>query len=206
LLTGGLLCLGAAGCSEVSAAPEGLEAGEQLYIYCVQCHDDNGSGNQQFRAPALAGMPSWYVVAQLDKFRSGARGDHPDDVDGLRMRPMSRTLKSQDEVEAVANFIETLTPTRPERTMKGDAIAGAQLYKACVQCHGAAGEGVKSQAGPPLIRSSDWYMAAQIQKFKDGIRGTDPEDKTGAQMRPMAMSLPTDKAVNDVIAYIMTMR
>ena len=34
----------------------------------------------------------WYIEAQLGFFRNGGRGDHPQDIPGLRMRPMSRSL------------------------------------------------------------------------------------------------------------------
>ena len=47
-------------------------------------------------------------------------------------------------------------------------------------------------------------MLAQLKKFKEGIRGAHPKDITGMQMRPMAMILPDEQAMKDVIAYIQT--
>ena len=78
----------AAGCQ---TAPAGVERGAQVFDYCVQCHGADGAGNPDIEAPAIAGLPAWYVEAQIHKFRDGTRGAHPDDLPGLRMRPMSRT-------------------------------------------------------------------------------------------------------------------
>ena len=44
-------------------------------------------------------------------------------------------------------------------------------------------------------------------EFRAGIRGADPaKDPTGAQMAPMAKSLPDEKSVRDVAAYIGTLQ
>jgi cytochrome c oxidase subunit 2 len=45
----------------------------------------------------------------------------------------------------------------------------------------------------------------QIHHFKVGIRGANPKDVTGATMRGMAMILPDDQTIKDVIAYIRTL-
>ncbi len=52
---------------------------------------------------------------------------------------------------------------------------------------------------------SDWYMARQLQHFRDGIRGGNPQDFHGAQMRSMAKTLADDEAVADVLDYIRTL-
>jgi cytochrome c oxidase subunit 2 len=205
----GLLLIGAigaaGGCSQANASGD-TQRGATLYVYCAQCHGEDGSGYEKFRAPAIAGMPAWYVESQLHKFQDGARGDHPDDVDGLRMRPMSRTLKSDDDVQAVAAYVESMGPANPSPTVEGgDARKGKQLYATCVSCHGEKAEGKLENKGPPLTSTSDWYLMAQLKKFKAGIRGTDGEDVTGGQMRPLAVSLD-DQAMKDIVAYITTLR
>ena len=55
------------------------------------------------------------------------------------------------------------------------------------------------------IRDS-WYVARQLKNFKSGIRGTKSGDMFGMQMRPMAMSLANDEAINNVAAYIATFK
>ena len=48
-------------------------------------------------------------------------------------------------------------------------------------------------------------MVAQLRKFMSGVRGTNPQDTTGATMRPMAMTLADDQAITNVVAYINTL-
>ncbi len=48
-------------------------------------------------------------------------------------------------------------------------------------------------------------MVAQLQKFKKGWRGADPQDVTGATMRPNAMLLD-DNGMQNVVSYIETLR
>jgi cytochrome c oxidase subunit 2 len=178
------------------------ERGRELYGYCVQCHGDRGQGNIRYRAPAIAGLDRWYVEAQLNKFRVGARGDHPDDVEGLRMRPMSRTLGSALEVALVSEYVANMPSVEPEATFAGDANHGRQLFEPCVQCHGERAEGNQTKNAPPLNQASDWYLVAQLQKFRAGVRGTDNLDATGAQMRAMAATLPDEQAMRDVVFYV----
>ncbi len=172
---------------------------------CATCHGGNGEGMALSLAPAIAGLELWSVEAQLRKFREGARGVHPDDVAGMRMRPMSTWLKTDEDLVAVANYVASLPPTTPESTLDGDAERGKTLYVLCQTCHGAKGEGMQPLNAPKLTNHTDWYMLTQIQNFKTGVRGTNPKDATGALMRPMAMSLADDQAMKDVIAYIMTL-
>ena len=46
---------------------------------------------------------------------------------------------------------------------------------------------------------------SQIKKFKSGVRGAHPKDVTGAQMRPMAMTLADEQAMKNVVAHIATL-
>jgi len=45
-----------------------------------------------------------------------------------------------------------------------------------------------------------------IFNFKNGIRGADSKDTYGQQMRPMAMILADDAAINNIAAYISTLK
>lgn len=200
------------------AGPAAAEdRGEQLFALCGQCHMADGQGNPAIEAPAIAGLPAWYVTAQLVKFQTGARGGHPDDLSGLRMRPMSRWLedreagqkndaKTDENNQAVAAYVASLPPIHDVDTIGGDPAKGAASYAVCASCHGAEGQGSEPQFAPPLVGQSDWYLLSGLQKFKAGIRGTNPADATGAMMRPMAMILPDDQAMRDLVAYIMTLQ
>jgi cytochrome c553 len=188
-------------------ATPGLARGKQLYDTCVPCHGREGAGDQALGAPAIAGLPQWYVEAQLTKFKGGMRGAHPDDVEGARMRPMAKTLSLPGDIASVSQYVAGLTEVRPAHTLQGgDAQAGASRYQTiCLVCHGPDGRGMEPLKSPSLIAQADWYMLSQIKKFQSGMRGAHPEDVTGGQMRAMAMTLENEQAIMDVIAYIQTL-
>ena len=180
--------------------------GAVLFQNCVACHGENAEGNAEYGAPAIAGMGEWYLESQLHKFRSGLRGAHPDDAEGLRMRPMSRTLASDDEVRAVAAYVAGLSPARPAPTLTGgDSAKGKVLYATCAACHGANAEGSQVLNGPSLDRTGDWYLLRQMRKYRSGVRGSDVRDPMSVMMRPMAMALADEQALVDVVAHIMTL-
>jgi cytochrome c553 len=189
--------------------PDGAQAtlpGNELFAACATCHGAAGEGNPSIQAPSIAALPAWYVEAQLVKFRTGARGAHPDDLEGLRMRPMSRQLMNEAEVKAVAAYVAGLTFKKPASTLTGgDAAAGAGAYAVCLACHGPDGKGNQAMNAPPIAGASDWYLLAQLKKFKAGVRGANPADVTGGTMRPMAMTLADEQAMKNVIAHISTL-
>ena len=194
------------GFASIATSAGDVERGALLYNLCEQCHGLQGEGDIDFGAPAIAGMNQWYLEAQLRKFRSGLRGRHFDDLEGMRMRPMSLVLRSDDDVQSVAAFVASLPVAQLEPTLEGgDAARGAVLYATCLQCHGPKGEGVQVMNGPSLSRVQDWYLYRSLEKYKAGVRGANPQDVNGILMRPMALALPDDQAMKDVIAHIMTL-
>lgn len=188
--------------------PEGVQqplAGNELFAACATCHGVQGEGNPTIQAPSIAGLPAWYVQAQLMKFRNGARGAHPADLEGLRMRPMSKQMMNEGEVKTVAEYVSTLAFKKPAATLTGgDAAAGSASWGTCLACHGPDGKGNQAMNAPPLAGQSDWYLYAQLKKFKAGVRGANPLDTTGGTMRPMAMTLADEQAMKNVIAHIGT--
>jgi cytochrome c oxidase subunit II len=191
----------------LSAAAHGqnLERGEELFQLCSSCHGAQGEGNQLYLAPAIGGMPLWYLEGQLAKFRDGGRGTHFDDLQGMRMRPMALSLRSEhgDDLKDVAAYVASLPVEKPAPTLTGgDAAKGATHYAVCQACHGTAGQGVQATNGPPVADQSDWYLLSSIQRFKTGVRGSSPGDGNGAVMRGMANILVDEQAMKDVIAYM----
>jgi cytochrome c oxidase subunit 2 len=181
--------------------------GQQAYAVCQACHGANGEGNKALNAPRLAGQQDWYVARQVQNFKAGIRGSNPKDVFGMQMRPMAMTLATDQVVEDVAAYIATLKgKVSAAPTVKGDAKAGKVAYAICQACHGAQGEGSKALNAPKLAGQQDWYLVRQLQNFKAGIRGTHAKDMFGMQMRPMAMTLANDAAVNNVAAYIASLK
>ena len=49
-------------------------------------------------------------------------------------------------------------------------------------------------------------MVEQLRKYRDGSRGSHPQDAYGGQMRAAAQILGDDEAVHDVVAYINTLQ
>ncbi|MCZ6803295.1 MAG: c-type cytochrome [Proteobacteria bacterium] len=88
---------------------------------------------------------------------------------------------------------------------EGDAAKGKELYTVCAACHGQNGEGNKALNAPANGGQNEWYVIRQLKNFQAGIRGADPKDTFGIQMRPMAKSLTDDQAVEDVAAYLATL-
>lgn len=190
----------AAACGAASAEPH--VSGAALYGSCVSCHGPRAEGNELIGAPRLAGLPAWYVSAQLTRFQTGLRGQHPDDTEGLRMRAMSKQMLSPAEVDAVAGYIGSLAPvTNPATLADADVATGQTAFTTCVPCHGARGEGSEAIKAPPLAGQDDWYVARQIRKFRSRVRGAAPNDPVGPIMG--AMSLTIDPAnIGHLAAYV----
>lgn len=190
------------------AAAQDLARGAEIYELCAACHGEAGQGNALYLAPAIGGMPLWYVQGQLTKFREGGRGTHFDDLQGMRMRPIARSLSTArgQDLEDVAAYVASLPPVKPDATLSGgDPARGAPHYAVCQACHGTAGEGVQATNGPPLANQSDWYLLSSLERFKSGVRGSAPNDPNGAVMRGMAAILQDEQAMKDVIAHIVSL-
>jgi len=192
----------AAGCQTAEFADPAAH-GERVFTdYCQACHAPNGGGNASIGAPAIAGLSEWYVQAQLKKFQQGHRGTHFDDIEGMRMRPMSLALRKEGEREVVSAYVARLPAVENPITVTGDLQAGAKHYVTCAACHGDDGKGNENLNAPSLVQADDWYLERQIGKFQKGIRGARPGDTTGADMASMAGTLKDDQATRDVVAYI----
>ena len=187
------------GCARSSAA---AISGAELFEACVPCHGTAGEGKPAIAAPAIAGLPAWYVSTQLERFQTGVRGQHADDPQGLRMQAMSRQLRSEVERTAVSNYVASLPQvTNTAAIGGGDAIAGMRGYLLCASCHGVTGDGFEAGRVPPLAGMNGWYVASQIRKFKNGVRGAIPGDAFGPVMRAVATPLSAED-INEIAAYV----
>ncbi len=190
---------------DATPPPVGMERGAELYETCLPCHGENAVGNPEIAAPAVAGLPQWYIEEQLVGFQSGYRGDHASDLPGLRMRPMALSLTREGDVESVAEYVASLPAVYPASTLHGNAGAGAASYAVCVACHGEDGLGNQDLHAPPIVQLDDWYLLNQLRNFKSGARGAAEGDVWGTTMRVNSLAL-TDEAMQDVIAYVQTLR
>jgi len=188
-------------CFSTRAQAEDHTKGKSLYATCLACHGDKGQGNALLKAPSIAGLPEYYLVNQITKFKNGVRGK-ANDPEGLMMAPMAKMLVKDADVAAVYAYVASMPAVQGADTLKGDAVAGKIKYMVCMACHGDKGQGNELLKSPPLSNADDWYMLKQLHKFKDGIRGADAKDIEGMQMAPMAKMLAKEQDMKDVIAYI----
>lgn len=193
-------------CLIVISTPAALAAEREPYNdrYCTTCHGADGRGNFGVQAPRLAGMEPWYLRRQLENFRADIRGAHPQDIEGMAMRPMATKL-TDESIDDVIEWVGSWEYVPAEPTLTGDVDAGRRLYQTCATCHGAEAEGNATFNAPALAGQNDWYLVTQLKNFMAGYRGTHPQDSYGAQMRTMAATLGNEKGVTDVVSYINTL-
>ena len=198
-----------AGLAAAQAPDAPPSAARALYVAaCGSCHGVDGQGNPRIDAPVLAGLSATYLAGQLDGFRRGYRGRHPEDVEGMEMRPMIEGVADADLAALGAWLASLPLPPGDVATRAaapgGDPARGETLYTACAVCHGRSGEGNDALGAPRLAGQASWYTARQLGKFIEGVRGSHPDDTSGASMRASVSDLePSD--VGDVVAWIETL-
>lgn len=189
----------------LAQGPGDPSLGQASYGLCAACHGPQGGGMQALNAPRIAGLNKRYVERQLGYYRDGVRGTHELDTAGAMMRPILAALPNEAAIRNVAAYIETLVPETPPANVSGDIERGAELYANCSSCHGENGQGIWTMNAPALAGQHDWYIAAQLRNFREGIRGSHRMDLYGDQMMMLADAIPDEKDVNDIIAYLNTL-
>ena len=179
------------------------QQGALIYASCAACHGPGAGGNRAQNAPRLTHLEPVYIAAQLQKFRSGARGGSDDSEHARQMAAIAAGLADEQAIYDVAAYIATLGGSASAVSLQADVALGSTYYRQfCAACHGPAAEGNPALNSPTLAGADDWYLAAQLRAFRNGVRGTHPRDRTGKQMRVMAAVLPDEQAVDAVVAYI----
>ncbi|MGI9248909.1 MAG: c-type cytochrome [Woeseiaceae bacterium] len=192
--------------SELNNKPAGNAAvGSAQYAVCAACHGPQGEGVPAMNAPKIAGQSAWYLKRQIMNYKKGLRGTHEGDTFGQQMIGMVATLADEQAVDNVVAHILTFPDNAPNATIEGDVVSGQKHYNICAYCHGKDGMGVQAMNAPRAAGMSDWYMARQLQNFKDDVRGGHQQDLYGKQMGFMADILHDQQAIDDVIAYINTL-
>lgn len=181
------------------------EDAQAKYQPCAACHGSMGEGNPALNAPALAGQGVAYLERQLQHFKSGVRGSDPKDTQGAQMKTMAATL-ADDDIPVVAAYLASLPVPVVTDPQQGDLRNGNNYYQSkCGACHGGKAEGNPGLNTPGLAWLDAAYMKRQYLNFQHGLRGTDPQDRYGKQMKMMSTSLPGDKDLDDVIAFIQSL-
>ena len=178
------------------------DTGERLFAsICANCHGSRGEGNFELKAPSIASMPAWYVTRQLGKFRTDIRGNHTKDTSGQAMRAIAHSLK-EEQVASLASYIAKLEAHPSKKTLDGDLRNGKYLFEnICINCHRFNASGDLVFGSSPLTGLQDWYILAQLTKFRAGVRGAHKDDEKGAKMHQLTGYLK-EKELIDVASYI----
>jgi len=106
-------------------------------------------------------------------------------------------------VAGVVLIVLFLSNSKGTSVYADDIARGRQLYILCATtCHGEKGEGDQQRHAPALAGVEAWYLEAQLQNFRNGLRGYHADDAAALQMRPMARTLRKDEDVKAVSIYI----
>ncbi len=81
-------------------------------------------------------------------------------------------------------------------------ISGAELFEACISCHGPDGQGNPTIGAPRIAGLPLWYVSDQLQRFQTDIRGAHPDDAEGLRMRAMSRQMMTEAETAAVATYV----
>lgn len=175
---------------------------QELYDQvCSLCHGKTGEGSKVLSAPSIAGLPEWYTLLQIEKFRNDLRGTNAKDQPGQVMHNLAQALDNKQFV-GVAKLIAAMRMHPTQNKLGGDAERGKEVFtEVCAKCHRFNGKGEQTFGSAPLIGLQDWYIRVQLSKFREGIRGGSKSDEKGFKMHEMALYLSEENA-SDVTAHI----
>jgi cytochrome c553 len=173
-----------------NADREAIGRGATLALNCTMCHGAQGMSASD--APNLAGQYPEVVIKQLMDYRSGKRASPI-------MQALAQRLSDREIWDLAAYYADLpkarTAPTTYDESLPALVRVGAPLRNIapCISCHG----GVDQKLGAPWIEGMPQaYLVAQLQAFRDGARGNDPE----AQMRNVVRGM-TDQEITDVANF-----
>ncbi len=85
------------------------------------------------------------------------------------------------------------------------ADAGETLFYPCQSCHEIDGSGNEAIGAPAIAGMDADYVAEQMRKFRDGVRGASIEDLAGRQMNLIASIFTDDEDINAVADFVASM-
>ncbi|MCO4768998.1 MAG: hypothetical protein KDA24_03145 [Deltaproteobacteria bacterium] len=180
-------------------APDPLDPAVQ-YGVCVSCHGAHGEGRPALDGPRIGDLDSGYIQSQLEAYRDGTRGSHPDDVDARSMVAIAKGLPD-GVIATLAPYVAALSP---QPLPPGEPIEGAELeYQPCGACHGADAAGVPG-VGPALLHLPTDTLVTQLGKYQEGLRGG-ANDLPAARLMA-AMAQVDDATVARIAGHIASLR
>lgn len=86
-----------------------------------------------------------------------------------------------------------------------DSVSPEELVAVCGFCHGDKLQGNIRRDGPALAGLEAWYLELQMRNFKDGIRGSRPDDVPGHVMYLARGMLRDDSTIESLAEHISQM-
>ena len=114
--------------------------GEQLSQTCLGCHGAPGLRNPGpvYNIPMVGGQHASYIVSALQAYKSKARSHGT-------MQAQAANLSDQDMEDIAAFFAAMDGNSRPSKVNAALAAAGKEKSAICATCHGATGDGEKTE-------------------------------------------------------------
>ncbi|MBP6582888.1 MAG: c-type cytochrome [Chromatiaceae bacterium] len=182
----------------LQAEPD-MERGKALNRQCALCHGFHGQGVLGGKYPRLAGLPEYYLVGMMDKYKDGTL-----DYQAMTVVGGLRNLSDAD-LQSLAAYLSDIdlaavSPLDIPTPEGADLENGEDLFQGdCKSCHGRKAEGMKRKESPPLAGQYSEYLLRQIAMFKkkERIHANDEEDETFEEYEP--------QQIKDILAYISTL-
>lgn len=177
----------------------------QVSQVCAACHGPDGNSVAPAN-PKIGGQFADYLEKQLRDFMP-QKGQKPRRESAV-MNGMVANLSDTD-VQVLASYYGSQTLKPAAASDKSLAGQGQKLWRggdaahgvpACAGCHGPSGAGIPGQY-PRLGGQYAEYVAAQLQAFRSGARGNDPN----GMMRGVAAHL-TDAQIRALAEYAAGLR
>jgi cytochrome c553 len=175
----------------------GYALGADPIATCARCHGADGTGGGAF--PNLTLQTRGYLARTLTAYAAGQRRSG--------FMQMVATELSPAQIAAAADHFAAM-PRRSTEAPDGQSVtAGQQVALSglpqvgmgpCADCHGITHAADK--AYPVLEGQARWYIANQLQVFRNGGRGGIGGDRTPDPMVVIARKL-TDAQIAAVAAY-----
>ena len=187
--------------SAIQNSDESIDySNEGMEVVVAQCSVCHGTKEAQ-RGPILNGMEHWYLSDQINKFRSGVRGNRLSNRSEHLMGVGARKVTNDFQVAYLANWYSEQDAVPAIRTISGNYELGKELYaRRCASCHGAKGEGNRLLLSPSLTKLEGWYFMDQMRKFRSGERGYDYRDEGGQAMAAVSKDL-SDFDLRNLVSY-----
>ena len=159
------------------------ESFKKLTETCRSCHSNKALDS---RGPQLGGFSNSYIVAQMQNFKSGRRGDGSPSA-----HAMANAVKnlSDSEIEELAEWASSQESVQTLKVHSNLNSEGETLYEEhCSACHNGFFGRIMT-GSPRLDYLEADYIEQQLKFFANGQRGFGEPDKHQLKMKVVAKKL-----------------